>query len=137
MASHFPCRQSTKWLELGKQITRFLCRLLYKRRYFLKGENVKEWFMAIVVISFDVVLQVGLSRKQRVPKRFLRDPGFPLFEARNSGLKHKIDARFGIESMPVRWDAKNNHRHCGIARKFWSGFPTGWKNLLRTLKANI
>ena len=60
-----------------------------------------------------------------------------LFEARNSGLKHKIDARFGIESMPVRWDAKNNHRHCGIAWKFWSGFPTGWKNLLRTLKANI
>ena len=93
--------------------------------------------MAIVVISFDVVLQVGLSRNQRVPKRFLGDPGFPLFEARNLGLKRKIDARFGIESMPARWDAKNNHRDYGIARKFWSGFPTGWKNLLRTLKANI
>ena len=33
--------------------------------------------MAIVVISFDVVLQVGLSRKQRVPKRFLGIQDFP------------------------------------------------------------
>ena len=30
---------------------------------------------------------------------------FPLFEARNSGFKSKIEARFGIESMRGRLDA--------------------------------
>ena len=38
------------------------------------------------------------------------------FEARDSGAKQsKIRARFRIESMRRRWDAKNNPRDYGIA----------------------
>ena len=45
---------------------------------------------------------------KRVPSRFFRDPGFPLFEARNSGFLRKIEARTEIESTGRRWEAKNN-----------------------------
>ena len=39
-------------------------------------------------------------------KQVFRDPGFPLFEARDSRFESKIGARFGIESIRERWDAK-------------------------------
>ena len=39
--------------------------------------------------------------------------GFLLFEPRNSVFKSKIEARFGIESMRGRWDAKKT---LGITR---------------------
>ena len=61
-----------------------------------------------------------------------RDPGFPLFEARDSGFESKIGARFGIESIRERWDAKNNPRDYGIARNFGSGLRD-WRTLLGTL----
>ena len=49
-------------------------------------------------------------------QQFFWDPGFPLVEARDSGFESKIGARFGIESIRERWDAKNNPRDYGIAR---------------------
>ena len=33
------------------------------------------------------------------PQYVFRDPGFPLFEVRDSGFESKIGASFGIESM--------------------------------------
>ena len=45
--------------------------------------------------------------------------GFPLFEARDSGFKSKIEARFGVESMRGRLDAKNNPRDYGIEGPYW------------------
>ena len=65
-------------------------------------------------------------------KKVLRDPGFPLFEARHSGFESKIGARFEIESIRERWDAKNNPRDYGIARNFGSGLRD-WRTLLGTL----
>ena len=53
----------------------------------------------------------------------LRYSGFPLFEARDSGFESKIEARFGLESLRGRWDAKNNPRDYGIARNLKSGLP--------------
>ena len=50
-----------------------------------------------------------------------RDPGFPLFEARDSGFESKIVSSFGIERMLGRWDSKNNPRDYWIARNFGSG----------------
>ena len=50
-----------------------------------------------------------------------RDPGFLLFEARDSVFQNEIMARFGIESMRRRWDAKNNPRDHGIAQSFRLG----------------
>ena len=49
-----------------------------------------------------------------------RDPGFPLFKARDSGFESKIDASFGIESMLRKWDFKNNPQDYGIARNLGS-----------------
>ena len=43
-----------------------------------------------------------------------------------------MGARFGIESMRERWDAKSNLRDYGIARKFGSGLRDR-KTLLGTL----
>ena len=59
--------------------------------------------------------------------------GFPLFEARDSGFESKIGARFGIESIRERWDAKNNPRDYGIARNFGSGLRD-WRTLFGTLQ---
>ena len=66
------------------------------------------------------------------PQKVFRDPGFPLFEARDSGFERKIGRSFGIKSMPGRWDSKNNARDYGIARNFGSGLGD-WKTLLGTL----
>ena len=41
-----------------------------------------------------------------------RDPGSPLFEARDSGF----ESTFGIESMRGRWNTKNNPRDYGIVQ---------------------
>ena len=51
------------------------------------------------------------SYKQVSYLRVLKGPGFTgsgflLFEPRNLVFKSKIEARFGIESMRGRWDAK-------------------------------
>ena len=45
----------------------------------------------------------------------LGDPGFPLPGARGSGFQSKIVARFEIESMRGRWNAKDNPRDYDIA----------------------
>ena len=62
-----------------------------------------------------------LSAKREGRKYAFRDSGFPVFEARDSGFQRKIGTKFGIESMPGRWDAKNNPQDYGIARNFGSG----------------
>ena len=62
----------------------------------------------------------GAIRKEG-PKKFFRDPGFPFFEARDSGFESKIGKSLGIESMLGRCDAKNNPRDHGTARNFGSG----------------
>ena len=61
-----------------------------------------------------------------------QDPGFPLFEARDSGFLRKIGARIRIESMHGKRDAKNNPRDYGIARNFVSGLRDR-RTLLGTL----
>ena len=61
------------------------------------------------------------SRPAEGPQQVYRDLGFPLFEARDTGFKSKIRARFGIESMCGRWDAKNNPQDYGIERNCGSG----------------
>ena len=43
----------------------------------------------------------------------------------------KMEAGFGIERMHGMRDAENNHRDCGIARKFGSGCR-GWGSRLGT-----
>ena len=48
------------------------------------------------------------------PKGF-GDPGFPLSGARDTGFQSKIVARFEIESMRGRWNAKDNPRDYDIA----------------------
>ena len=66
------------------------------------------------------------------PQKVFWDPGFPLFEARDSGFQSKIGRSFGIKSMPGRWDSKNNPRDYGIERNFGSGLRD-WRTLLGTL----
>ena len=57
------------------------------------------------------------------PQQVFRDPGFPLFEGRDSGFLSKMGIRFGIDrdaGCGMR-DAENNHRDYRIERKFGSG----------------
>lgn len=49
---------------------------------------------------------------KRVPSRFFGIRYFLLFEARDSGSKSKMRARFGTESKHARWDVKSNHWDC-------------------------
>ena len=48
------------------------------------------------------------------PQQVFRDPGFPLFEGRDSGFLSKIRVRFGIDRVRGMRDAENNHRDYGI-----------------------
>ena len=57
---------------------------------------------------------------------------FPYLRLGIRDFKREIGARFGIESMRGRWDAKSNPRDYGIARKLGSGLRER-KTLLGTL----
>ena len=54
------------------------------------------------------------------PQQVFRDPGFPLFEVRDSGFLSKMGVRFGIDRVQGMRDADNNHWDHGIELKFGS-----------------
>ena len=51
----------------------------------------------------------------------VRDVGFPLFKARNSGFKAKRWQDSGLKSMQWMRDLENNRRDYDLAREFGSG----------------